>query len=195
MRNAKQLRIHLFHSIGLLALLFPVLLACGPAAEYHEQQAGNIGQAQEEDATPEPTPMPTFCLDFQDDTGRVTEHCNQPVAEPVPKYPKIEDNRLQDLIQEFERKVQEAQDNPSGASEIPDDYVALNISTNEGKTEEVLAWLRERNVLDLTSSEPRSIYALIPISLLGPLSQLESINNIQAPGLPVSTDKNYDNAN
>ena len=92
------------------------------------------------------------------------------------------------MILEFDRQVKEAQENPSGASEIEDNYVRLSISANEGRTEEIVTWLKERNAKELEySSGSRNISALIPLSLLGPLSQLDAINNIQAPGIPVST--------
>ena len=146
--------------------------------------------------TATPTPRPTFC--FQQGDGEIC--INEPLPTPTPKYP---------VLHEFSRYAQEAEEaqaaadqagGASGQPEVKVRKVFVRIILSSGASgEPMLAWLQSNGV-PLTTNWPYglennlvaiyadsftaksatgSIYAIVPASLLIPLSQQPGFAGIE----------------
>ena len=146
--------------------------------------------------TATPTPRPTFC--FQQGDGEIC--INEPLPTPTPKYP---------VLHEFSRYAQEAEEaqanadqagGASGQTEVKVRKVFVRIILSSGASgEPMLAWL-QNNGVPLTRDWPYGIknnlveiygygfeadsasgfiYAIVPASLLLPLSQQPGFAGIE----------------
>ena len=163
--------------------------AAVPAPEVPEKVAAQETENSESpEPTATPTPRPTLC--FQQGDGEIC--INEPLPVPTPKYPVLGD---------FSRYAQEAEESQADASQVGGAsgqtevnvrkvFVRINLSSG-ASGEPMLAWLQsngvplttdwpygiENNLVEIygysftAKSATGSIYAIVPASLLLPLSQ------------------------
>ena len=152
-----------FISLFLLLTAAAVLLACGPVAQ-------PAPAAQQEGGAADPTEPPP------------------PPTVPTPTYPKLRSSLQHDVVQ-FE-EAQDAASGPSGQSDsAPEDtavFVEIFLSGNKA---EVAAWLRSKGITPGGADYPYTVnlQAVVPLSLLGELSQQDGVTGIQQPR-PAYTD-------
>ncbi len=168
--------------IAVLLLTAAILLACGPVTQ-SEPQAQPTAQTVAQDSDPDPTPTPT----------------PTPTPEP-PKYPNL-DTLLQGLVAKYEAG---ALSETAAAVRAPvyhenRVFVDIRFSTDAeavarwreetGLThiwpyvDETEGWLAENQSGALVRPVPFKkpfIYAYVPISKLGPLSQREGVTSVAA---------------
>ena len=148
--------------IALLLLTATILLACGPASKAGPQ-GKPVSQAAAQDSDPGPTTTPT------------------PTATPEPpKYPNL-DTFLQDLVTKYEAgelsEITAAARAPvyDGSSVL----VEVDLSTN---IDAVYTWMGSQDISPRYKDAeyvPPHIYAYVPVSLLGALSQRDGVALVQ----------------
>ena len=172
--------------LALLIAAATIMLACGPAAQPIPEE-GDTRPAAESPATP--TPVPTVCLQGEID-GEWFEHCITPMPPKTPKYPNLSGN-LQDRVEEFEK----AQDAASGGA-AEDSAVGVEVFFSTPNTYAVALWLRSKGVLPFEFDREASTYfvedvgyigGVIPLSLLGELSQQKGVVEVREPYQPEPT--------
>ena len=168
--------------IAVLLLTAAALLACGPASQA-EPQGQPVPQAAAQESDPDPTPEPT------------------PTPTPeAPKYPNL-DTFLQDLVTKYE--AEELSD-VAAAARVPmyhegsifvhitfsPDADAVTVWREETGLEHLWPyvddterWLAGEHIYDTYHPHPQKepfIYAYVPISKLGTLSQRDGVILVQA---------------
>ena len=166
--------------LTLLIAAATIMLACGPVAQPIPDD-GDVRPAAESPSTP--TPVPTVCLQGEID-GEWFEHCITPMPPKTPKYPNLSGN-LQDRVEEFEK----AQDAASGGA-AEDSAVGVEVFFSTPNTYAVALWLRSKGVLPVDLEKEMSTYfvedvgyigGVIPMSLLGELSQQKGVVEVREP--------------
>ncbi len=157
--------------IRLSLLAVPLLLAalaCGPAAPPMPEGSAELPAAQPAAQDDEPTPTP--------ETDR------------SPKYPNLDD-LLQALVQKFEAGELSEEE---AAAEAPEQHgvsvlVEVEFEDNPAAAIKVDAWMGVQDIsaryIDVEYIPPH-IYAYVPFSLLGVLSQQEGVSHVRSDFSP-----------
>ena len=155
----------------LLLTAAATLLACGPVAQPAPAEGNALPAAQQEGGAADPTEPPP------------------PPTLPTPTYPKLRHSLQHDVVQ-FE-EAQDAASGPSGQSDSApaDTAVFVEIFISGNKKAEVAAWLRSKGITPGGADYPYTVnlQAVVPLSLLGELSQQDGVTGIQQP-FPAYTD-------
>ncbi len=155
--------------LSLLAVpLALAALACGPAAPPIPEGSAELPAAQSAPQDDEPTPTPE------------TDHS--------PKYPNLDDI-LQALVQKFEAGELSEEE---AAAEAPEQHgvsvlVEVEFEDNPAAAVKVDAWMGDQDIsaryIDVEYIPPH-IYAYVPFSLLGVLSQQEGVSHVRSDFSP-----------
>lgn len=178
--------------MALLSVAALSLLACGTAAIPTKAEPGEIRLAahqSEPAATSEPTPLPTECITVPSDEGSPEEECY--TLNPIipRKYSKLYDG-LDDLAQKAEKQQ------ASGSREATTEAVSVRIepaAEMPGSRAAIVKWLKQHGTHSQTFSDDHpygdieygAVGAAVPLTLLGPLSQLEAVAYVERPAVPV----------
>ena len=184
----------LYLLIAILLLVAAALLACGPGESLPEEHPGAQPASQESEATPAPTPDPTPTSTLTPTPTLTTE---------PPKYPNL-DIFLRDLVAKYEAgELSET----AAAARAPiyhegSIFVDIRFSTDAAAVarwreetglthiwpyvDDTEGWLGENQSEAVYRPDPYQkpfIYAYVPVSKLGALSQREGVTLVEAlPG-------------
>ena len=182
--------------MALLSVAALSLPACGSAAippEADTKDTRFVAQEAVPTATPEPTPtptpLPTTCITVPSEEGTPQEDCFTPNPIIPPKYSKLYDD-LDDLAQEAEKR------RAPGRRDTSTEVVRVRIEPAAevpGSRAAIVKWLKQRGIHSQTFSDDHpygdieygAIGAAVPLTLLGPLSQLEAVTYVERPIVPV----------
>ena len=153
--------------IVILLLVAVALLACGPATQSPtgEQQPGSRvaqdnTQSEEPTSTPTPTPTPT----------------------PAEKYPNL-DQTLQQVVGGFEAE-EWTETEAAGQAPVHDGPLVLTATDVPASEIDALdTWMGEQDISPRSKVmvlAPPLIYAYVPVSQLGALSQREGVERVRA---------------
>ena len=139
----------LFVMVTILALLVVVMLACGPADQYHAE-SGTAPAAAPQEADPTETPEPE-----------------------VNSYPNL-DETLQDIVRRYEAKELSEADAAALAPEHHDTAVLVRVETSTA-VGDVDTWMEQENINPRYANSDYGptpfIYAYVNVSVLGSLSE------------------------
>ena len=178
----------LLTTLFLLIAVATTMLACGPAAQPAPAD-GNVLPAAQQVPVDVPTALPSAQQEGGDNAEESEDDIwTPPDSKPTETYPKIRSGQLQSSVVDFE-EAQDAASGPSGQSDTaPEDtvvFVQIVLSSNKA---EVAAWLRSKGITPAHADNPNisNLNAVVPLSLLGELSQQDGVTNINRPLQPPS---------
>ena len=157
----------LLTALFLLLTAAAALLACGPVAQPAPAEGNALPPAQQEGEAATPTEPPP------------------PPIVPTPTYPKIKYGLQRDVVQ-FEEAQAAARGTSGQSDSAPEDtavFVSIFLSGNKA---EVAAWLRSKDITPRGADYPHTVnlQAVVPLSLLGELSQQDGVTGIERPLQP-----------
>ena len=176
----------------LMVAVTTALLACGPVAQpapaddaaLPAAQVSSEGEPTAEPAEPAITPTP-LQTPVQDDS-RIQRHLDPPPPKPTRKYPNIGNPSLHRKVIEFEKAQQtngEASGQEAGTADNSE-LVELELTHNAVG---IAAWLKERGISPShpydrpVNADDLYIAVIVPLELLGELSQQEGVRKIWSP--------------
>ena len=176
----------------LMVAVTTALLACGPVAQpapaddaaLPAAQVSSEGEPTAEPAEPAITPTP-LQTPVQDDS-RIQRHLDPPPPKPTRKYPNIGNPSLHHKVIEFEKAQQtngEASGQEAGTADNSE-LVELELTHNAVG---IAAWLKERSISPShpydrpVNADDLYIAVIVPLELLGELSQQEGVRKIWSP--------------
>lgn len=183
----------------LLTLFAVTLLACRPADILPDNRPGGMPLAsQDTDPTPPPTPtpLPTTCITGQGEDGTAVEDCYTPQPERPAKYEDLAKG-LDSLVQDAEQLRDSQPEGTRGASDSESTPVGVLIRPKEGMADagaKIVKWLEEQDIqYKYDGVEGHKIRAAVPVLKLAPLSQLEAVQHVYRPAVPVIPDEPVSN--
>ncbi len=170
----------LLPALFLLLTAAAALLACGPVAQPAPAEGNAFPVAQ-------PAPAEGNALPSAQQEGGAADPTEPPPPPtlPTPTYPKLRHSLQHDVVQ-FE-EAQDAASGPSGQSDsVPEDTVVFVEIFLSGNKAEVAAWLRSKGITPGGADYPYTVnlQAVVPLSLLGELSQQDGVTRIERPLQP-----------
>ena len=175
---------------GLVVILAAAFIACGPADQPVQERLGNVPQVAQDDPatpTPEPTPIPeptpeptvepapTRCITASGEDGQPVELCGPDSTAVPPKYPNL--LYIDTEVEELEKALERVRESDSGtAVQIEVESYTVYVLTNDepNARENIKAWLEERSLVAEDFQE-KDLKVGVPVTLLGPLSQLPGV--------------------
>ena len=205
MKTHRQPHTQLFLLIGMLALVITTLLACGPADESVQREIGNLpSTAQETLGTPTPEPTAKLTDAFvQQDIGNLPtaqdgtetptpEPTDDPTPESTPEpeytgtvgtYPKLDD-LLQDIVNKYETNELSESQAAALAPEHFRNHVLVQVNLKGRDDSAVEEWMGQQAIEPHYTVKKEVLtfhsYAFVPVSKLAPLSQIATVENIEA---------------
>ena len=176
----------------LLIAVTTALLACGPVAQpapvddaaLPAAQVSSEGEPTAEPAEPAITPTPHQTPVLTD--SRFHSHLDPPPPKPTRKYPNIGNPSLHHKVIEFEKAQQtngEASGQGAGTADNSE-LVELELTHNAVG---IAAWLKERGISPShpydrpVNADDLYMAVIVPLDLLGELSQQEGVRKIWSP--------------
>ena len=170
------------------------LLACGPAAPADQGGLGGVTvspQGETPTEAPHPTPLPTTCITGEGAEGQPEEDCYTPEPRQPDKYTKLH-RELDLMVQDAEAEREAQGDGARGTSDEDSKLVKVVITVDEMSDTagaKVAVWLKEQGITYRERKDDnnvtRQIGAYVPVSKLAPLSQLETVQRVYPPAVPV----------
>ena len=158
MKTGTRPRLLVLRMAAMAGMLLILLVACGPTAQYHEEQA-KTRQFQQEEATPVP--------------------CDRTAG----TYPNL-DETLSDLVGQYER-CEKTETEAAALAPDHDGNTVLIEAVAGNKVDVIDKWMENQSIrprfVETDLTDPHRVYAFVRVSLLGTLSQRKEVTAVNIP--------------
>lgn len=177
--------------LTLMALMGAGMLACGPADESVQREIGNLPPVQDAEPTntPEPTPVPTVCIQFEKPDGSVGDICITPSP---PSTPTKYGQNLKEKLLEAEQQSGGAGRTTRSSDEEPwRIYVTVHMNHDITNSPAVVAnFLKENDIDPGPDAESKAFFKLyLTASLIRKLLEMDEVEGVTPVGRPFTGER------